>query len=94
MKRRASRTAIVATSIGACAVIGACLFTAANSYSTVVLVERHMNRQMTDLDEKDCYIKATTSDDKLVSGYGPSSYCYSIKIGDDVLIKDGVVSKR
>lgn len=94
MRRKASRVAIVSISLGAAAAIGVGLFTSANSYSTVVHTERHMDKQMNALEENDCFIKAITSDEEYVSGYGPSSYCYSIKIGDKVLIENGVVAKR
>lgn len=80
--------------IGALAIWGALLYVSANSYSTVTGFVRHMDKPMTDIYERDCYIKAVTAQDKIVSGYGPSSYCASLKVGDKVKIENGVVEKR
>ena len=73
---------------------GALLLNSANSYATVTSVQRHIEKRMTDIHGRDCFITAKTSDGKNVSGYGPASYCSSVSIGDKVIIKDGIVTQK
>lgn len=78
----------------ALAVLGALLISSSASYVTVVSMERHIAKSQSDLQSRDCYITAVTTEKKKVSGYGPSSFCSSVKKGDKVVIKEGFVTKK
>jgi hypothetical protein len=80
--------------IGALAVWGALLVMSSNEFVTVVSAERHMTMNQDDLQSRDCYITALTKTKTQVSGYAPSSFCSSVRIGDKVVIKDGYVIRK
>jgi hypothetical protein len=80
-----------------CAVLaiwGALLTYSSVNHVTVTSLDRHMNKNQADLQSRDCFITALTYDKKRVSGYAPSSFCSSVKIGDKVVIKDGYVTQK
>lgn len=91
--RRASFK-VVLLIFAALAVFGTLLMTSSANYVTVVSMERHIAKSQSDLQSRDCYITAVTNEKKRVSGYGPSSFCSSVKKGDKVVIKDGFVTKK
>lgn len=78
----------------AAAVWGALLFASSANNVKVISLERHMNKVQTDLNDRDCYITGTSQSNKRVSGYAPSSFCSSVKIGDTVVIKDNIVTRK
>lgn len=91
--RRVSLRAVLLV-CAALAIFGALLLFASANNVTVVGLERHMNKNQTDLQSRDCYITALTKENKRVAGYAPSSFCSSVKIGDTVVIKDGFVTHK
>lgn len=92
MKRAPLR--VIFLVIGAVAIWGALLFFAAASQVTVVSTERHISQGQKDFHQRDCYVVAKDSQSKKVTGYGPSSFCTSLKKGDKITIKDGFVTKK
>lgn len=92
MKRASWRVVLLVC--GIVAVWGALLMFSSANNVTVVSSERHISKQKNDLKSRDCYITGVNSNKKLVSGYGPSSFCSSVKTGDTVVIKDGYVTHK
>ena len=85
---------MVVLGVAACAaVIGVLIVLTTANNVTVIRLERNMEMSQSGMDNKDCHITGFTPEHNLVSGYGPSSYCTSVKVGDTVTIRDGVVTK-
>lgn len=91
--RRGSFRFLVLVILGA-AVLGGLLFAASSNNVKVVSLGRQMNKFQTELQDRDCYITGLDRNNKKVSGYAPSSFCSSVKIGDTVVIKDGEVTGK
>lgn len=91
--KRGSIRFIVLTVLGA-AIWGGLLFASSGNNVKVTGLERQMNKVQTDLQERDCYITGLDRNNKPVSGYAPSSFCSSVSVGDTVVIKDGIVTRK
>lgn len=91
--RRAPFKLLLLIIVGA-AVWGALLFASSSDNVKVVSLERNMSKNQTDLHNRDCFITGLNQKNKRVSGYAPSSFCSSVKAGDTVIIKDGIVTRK
>lgn len=92
MKRGLWKASLLVVTITA--VFGALLFASSADNVKVISMERHMNKIQTGLNDRDCYITGLSQSNKRVSGYAPSSFCSSVKIGDTVVIKENIVTRK
>lgn len=92
MRRTPFKTLLLV--VGAAVIWGILLISAHENYVTVVKVERNMSKSGSSLQNHDCLITAKTDNNKRMSGYGPSSYCTSLKAGDKIIIENGSVTRK